>query len=229
MAVPGNPILDASNAFLSVTNKEGAPSGGIETLDGLPVGTVGASATGELAVKVVSVGGTASTPPTGASSTQVQGTAADNAVAVGNPVYAGGKAVTGQTYAPAYTAGDVAAIAVDAATGALLTQPVAPSLGNSTAYAASLVIKAAAGRLYGLSGHNSLASAQFIQVHNSASLPADTAVPIAIKSVAASSSFEFNFGPLGIALSTGIVVCNSSTGPTKTIGAADCYFTASYI
>lgn len=51
----------------------------------------------------------------------VGGTAADNAVAVGNPVQAGGKAVTGSSYSPAYTAGDVTVLAVDKDSGGLLT------------------------------------------------------------------------------------------------------------
>lgn len=111
-----NPILNASNEFLVVTN---LPIGSASTFGELPLGTVGASATGELGVKVISVGS-----GTGASSTTVQGTAADNAVAVGNPVYTGGLAVTSSTYSPAYTAGDAAALAVDKTTGALITSKI---------------------------------------------------------------------------------------------------------
>ena len=105
----------------------------------------------------------------------------------------------------------------------------APSNATTTAYAASLVAKATAGVLYGLTGHNSKGSAQFIQLHDAASLPADAAVPKVVFSVAASTSFFVDFAEFGRAFTVGIVVCNSSTGPTKTIGSADCWFDVQYV
>jgi hypothetical protein len=99
---------------------------------------------------------------------------------------------------------------------------------TTSAYATNLVVKARAGTVYMLSGYNSLASPQFIQIHNATSLPADTSVPTVMFYVPALSNFCFDFGVYGRYFSTGIVVCNSTTGPTKTIGAANCWFDAQY-
>jgi len=112
--------------------------------------------------------------------------------------------------------------------GEVDTKPIEPLNVNTSAYASSLVVKASAGTANEIRGHNSLASAQFIQIHDASSLPADSAVPEDIILAAANSSFSITY-PQGKAFATGIVACNSSTGPTKTIGAADCWFSAEFI
>lgn len=100
---------------------------------------------------------------------------------------------------------------------------------TSAAYENSRVIKNAPGTLFNLTGYNSKASAQFIQVFDAAALPADTAVPVMVITVPASSNFSFPLPLAGRIFNAGIVVCNSSTGPTKTIGLADCWFDAQAI
>lgn len=104
-----------------------------------------------------------------------------------------------------------------------------PTNATSTVYATNIVVKGSAGVLYGMTGYNSKTSKQFIQVHNTTSLPADTAVPIVVFSVAASSSWSLDWGDYGRYFSTGITICNSSTGPTKTIGSADTWWDVQYV
>lgn len=104
-----------------------------------------------------------------------------------------------------------------------------PTRSVSTAYEASRLASAAPATFLSVSGYNSKIVPQFIQIHNASSAPADTAVPIEVFLVPASSSFSFEaLGLAGDAYSTGIYVCNSSTGPTKTIGSADCWFHVRY-
>lgn len=78
--------------------------------------------------------------------------------------------------------------------------------------------------LCGLSGYNAKVSSQFIQIHDAAALPADTSVPVVVFEVSASSKFSIDYGFSPRKFAVGIVVCNSSTQTTKTIGSADCWF-----
>lgn len=102
------------------------------------------------------------------------------------------------------------------------------STAASTALAASLIIKDTPGTLFSLSVYNDKGSAQYIQLHDSATVPADTAVPVFVFQVATKTTQVINLADLGMSFATGIVVCNSSTAATKTIGSADCWFTANY-
>jgi hypothetical protein len=97
---------------------------------------------------------------------------------------------------------------------------------HSSAYEASHILKSTTGTVISIVGYNSKGSAQFIQLHDSATLPADTAVPVYTFTVAATSNFSIDVPITGIPFTNGIVICNSSTGPTKTIGSADIFVTA---
>lgn len=100
---------------------------------------------------------------------------------------------------------------------------------SSAAYETSRVVKSTPGVLFGLSGYNSKASAQFIQLHDASLLPAEAAIPVSVFTVAASSNFSLDFGLKGRKFDKGIVICNSSTAQTKTVGAADCWFDCQYV
>lgn len=96
---------------------------------------------------------------------------------------------------------------------------------STTAYAASLVVSSSPAKLHRITGYNS-GAAQFIQLHDAAALPADTAAPKIVISVAATSNFSIDFGEVGRLFDNGVIVCNSTTAPTKTIGSANCWFDA---
>jgi hypothetical protein len=82
------------------------------------------------------------------------------------------------------------------------------------------------GRLvvYGWTVYNTKASAQFLNVFDANALPADAAVPLFSFALAANQGVGFGFQPNGRQFQTGLVLCNSSTDATKTIGSADCFF-----
>ena len=99
---------------------------------------------------------------------------------------------------------------------------------HSNAYAASLVVKTGPGKLYGFTVYNS-GAAQFIQVHDTSAVPASGAIPAVVLSAAAAANLGSFWGDVGRAFNTGCVIVNSSTGPTYTAGADDCFFDAQYL
>lgn len=96
---------------------------------------------------------------------------------------------------------------------------------NVSALDDDLVVKASAGRLFGFAGYST--TSQFIQVHDATSLPADTAVPELVFPIVANAPFSIDI-PRGHPCTVGIVIANSTTGPTLTSGAADTWITAYY-
>lgn len=103
-----------------------------------------------------------------------------------------------------------------------------PRSKHSNGYAASIVANTGPGILYGFTVYNSNAAAQFIQLYDLAAVPADGANPATVFTVPAASHLPIEWIN-GRAYLVGIVLCNSSTGPTKSIGSADCYFDVQYI
>lgn len=108
--------------------------------------------------------------------------------------------------------------------------PESPPLRNKStaAYSDRLVVKDAKGKLYGFTVYNS-GAAQFIQIHDAAAQPSDTAVPLMVFAVAATANLAIDFGVHGLQCVNGIVISNSSTGPTLTNGANDCFISAQFI
>jgi len=100
-----------------------------------------------------------------------------------------------------------------------------PINSRSVALESSRIALSGAGRLFGFSGYSNKGATQFIQVFDAVGVPADGAIPELIINVASSPwNFGAYFGSVGRWFQRGIVLCNSSTAATKTIGSADCWF-----
>lgn len=97
---------------------------------------------------------------------------------------------------------------------------------SSNALAASIVI-GHAHILYGFTVNNTNANAQYILVFDQSSLPADTAIPLVSFTVPGASDKAVEW-ITPRKHRRGIVICNSSTAATKTIGSADCFFDVQY-
>lgn len=104
-----------------------------------------------------------------------------------------------------------------------------PSNNTTLALANQLMVKSGAGYLMGITGFNNKISAQFIQVHDSSTIPGNGAVPVVVITVPTASNFSITYMPLGRLFWEGIAIVNSSTAATLTIGAADCWIDAQYI
>ena len=102
-----------------------------------------------------------------------------------------------------------------------------PDNFHSNALAASIVIPGAH-ELYGFTVSNTNAAAQYVQVFDLSALPSDGAVPAVLFTVPGASNEGVQYLPPRKMLE-GIVICNSSTAGTKTIGSADCFFDVQYL
>ena len=99
----------------------------------------------------------------------------------------------------------------------------------SSALEASAVIKASAGNLFSITFTNSNAAIRYLQVFNSTTVPADTAVPTLTFPVQPGSTLAFDTGKFADRYTTGIAICNSTTLASKTLGSADSLFYVKYL
>lgn len=104
-----------------------------------------------------------------------------------------------------------------------------PVNSTSQALEASRVVQSGAATLFGVSGFNAKVSAQFVLIFDGTAIPANGAIPVVVVTVPTVSNFSVDFGFWGRAFHAGIIICNSSTPSTLTIGSADCWFDAQYV
>jgi len=102
----------------------------------------------------------------------------------------------------------------------------AASQYTSTAAEDNALIKNAAGNLYGFTVAST--TAQFVQLHNTATAPSGGAVPMRVWPIAANGTTQVAFNP-PLRFSAGIWIGNSSTLATWTDAGDDCLFGAQYV
>ena len=95
---------------------------------------------------------------------------------------------------------------------------------TSIAYENAHVALAGSGRLYGFTVYSSRSSSQFILIFDATAIPATGAVPVLVFPIGAAAVVAGYWGSVGRWFDRGIVIANSSTGPTYTAGSADCWF-----
>lgn len=105
---------------------------------------------------------------------------------------------------------------------------LAPFNFNPAAAAASGVVKAGPGALFGWTVANGNAALRWLQFFDATTVPADTTIPTLSIGMAIGASSVITLIRPRIFLK-GIVVCNSSTATTKTVGAADSIFDIQYV
>ncbi|HMC69891.1 MAG: hypothetical protein E6J20_18550 [Chloroflexi bacterium] len=104
-----------------------------------------------------------------------------------------------------------------------------PANATSPKLANSIIAASGVCRLYGFTATSTNVAAQFILCFDTNAVPAAGALPLFTVNVAAASPGSVYFGSVGRSFDHGIVLCNSTTQGTLTIGAADTLFDVQYV
>lgn len=104
-----------------------------------------------------------------------------------------------------------------------------PVNSYSLAYESVRQVKSGAGMLFGFHAYSSNAGAQFIQLFDQSGGTPATSNLVATWRVAATAQIDVSYIFPGRFMHQGIILANSTTGPTYTAGAADTWFDAQYI
>ena len=94
--------------------------------------------------------------------------------------------------------------------------------------ASGVIVNAGPARLFNLTVTSESASDQYVMLFDAAAVPANGAAAVGAFKVPAGSTGRIDFGSRGKAFKNGICWSNSSTLPTRTAGAADCYAEANW-
>ena len=109
-----------------------------------------------------------------------------------------------------------------------------PRLRADAAAVTSLIVKASGGILFWVQIYNNNAAVRYLHIFDSATLPANGTAPnippYSLPAGGASIQPQLvDLGEAGLRFQNGIVVANSTTQATLTIGSADSIITVAYI
>lgn len=118
---------------------------------------------------------------------------------------------------------------VDSGSDSISTRPKTVTTYVSTALENSEAIRSGSTDVISVTVTNT-GPAQYIQLFNQTSVPADTAVPDLMFAIPAGNGTPVTVEKTyqGVLFDTGLAISNSSTAATKTIGSADCWFEVDY-
>lgn len=107
----------------------------------------------------------------------------------------------------------------------LYAQAVRSSIQRSSSvYENGFQLATAPARLNHCFGYNNLATNQFLQVFDKATAPTNGSVPTICIEIEPGKNFSVYQALLPWTFQQGIYICNSTTGPTLTLGASNCLF-----
>lgn len=93
----------------------------------------------------------------------------------------------------------------------------------------SRIVKSGPGILFGFSVLSTNIAAQFILLFDAATLPSNGALPVFPFNIGAAGEKDVSYIFPGRFFQRGIVIANSTTAASLTLGAADCWFDAQYL
>lgn len=99
---------------------------------------------------------------------------------------------------------------------------------HSLAYESFHIVTSGPSRLFGFEAYSSRSSAQWIQLFDTQATSPTGLIPVAIFTVGATSNLPIAYPWPGRWFNQGIIIANSTTGPTYTAGSADTFYDVQY-
>lgn len=142
-----------------------------------------------------------------------------------------GATIIGTSVIPVFVQGNVSGVVTGTVSASVAGMFQVSNAASTMATATnSIVAKAAAGTLFGFTVWSAASVTQYIHVYDASGIPANGATPnVPPFPISASQNLSVGFGPNGRKMDKGIVIGNSTTPVSKTLGASDCVFDVQFI